>query len=333
MEAYKWHEESLRQLLAMRGRLAHALLIQAPHGTGLYEFASEWARCLLCENPRQDGSACGACAACRWFAQDNHPDYRLVQPESFAPVDEDAQPAKERKSDQIRIDQIRALQDFLAVGTHRAGSRVVLVHPADTMNPATQNALLKSLEEPPAHTVFILATSDPHRLLPTVRSRCRIVALPKPATDDAVEWLTEQGVREPLAALALAGGAPLLAVDLAGRSEFVRVFAERLGDRHMEPLALAVACQNAETAEFVNSLYRWCYDVLSLKLAGRVRYHRGRETSLQEIGARCRPERVAAFLRTLAEARALAQHPLNARLFFEDLLIRYQAAIEAPGAA
>ncbi len=325
----KWHEESLQQLLRQRARLPHALLLQGPEGTGLPEFAQWWAQCLLCEKLSPSGQACGRCHACNWFSQGNHPDYRLVQPESFAPEDEGEAP-KERKSEQIRIDQVRALQDFLSVGTHRAGLRVVTLHPADTMNAATQNALLKSLEEPLSGTVFLLVSSEPHRLLPTVRSRCQAITLPKPTADDAVEWLTGQGVADPETLLALAGGAPLLAVEMAGRAEFMRQFADRLSDRNMDPLALAATCMNADPAEFVASLYRWCYDLLSLRLSGRVRYHKGREAALGETAARCMPETLAAYLRSLAEARSLSGHTLNARLFFEDLLLRYQAAVGAP---
>jgi DNA polymerase-3 subunit delta' len=197
------------------------------------------------------------------------------------------------------------------------------------MNVATQNALLKSLEEPPPATVFLLVTANPHRLLPTVRSRCQAVTLPRPTPEAAAEWLRSQGVAEPEKALALAGGAPLLAAEMAERSEFIRLFTEKLADRRMDPLAVAAACGSAAPVEFVAGLYRWCYDLLSMRLAGRARYHRGREAALDDIASRCRPERIARFLRTLAEARSLAQHPLNAKLFFEDLLLGYQALLEA----
>ncbi len=328
MSTYLWHDGTLLPLLARRTRMPHALLVQAPPGTGLFEFCTDCASALLCEKPQANGEACGSCPGCNWFAQDNHPDYRLVQPESYAePVEGEL--AKDRKSDQIRIDQVRALQEFLAVGTHRAGYRVVLLHPADAMNPATQNALLKMLEEPPERTVFLLATASAHRLLPTVRSRCHVVDLPMPAAAEALAWLSAQSVPEPQSLLALAGGAPLLARELAGRSEFVRMFTGHLGGRDMDPMLVAAACQNVQAAEFVTSLYRWCYDVLALKLAGTVRYHAGQEIGLARAGERCAPERLAAFLRTLAEARSLAEHPLNARLFFEDLLIRYRTAIGA----
>ena len=330
---FSWHSNTLRQLLAMSGRLPHALMLQGQEGTGVFEFGFEWARSLLCENLDPESGACGRCMACNWFSQGNHPDFRLVQPESFAPAEEDAEPAKEKKSEQIRIDQVRALQEFIAVGTHRSRSKVVLLHPADTMNAATQNALLKSLEEPPARTVFILATTQPHRLLPTVRSRCQFVSLPKPSAKAASAWLTEQGVQDPQAALDLAGGAPMLALELSGRSEFIRMLIEQLADPRLDPIAVAAACQSAEPAEFVTSLYRWCYDLLSLKMAAKVRYHAGRESALAQAAARSRPECIAAFLRTLAEARSLAQHPLNTRLFFEDLLIGYLEAMGPTGRA
>jgi DNA polymerase-3 subunit delta' len=335
---FSWHRDTLKPLLRQGDRLAHALLVQGAEGIGLAEFAAEWARCLLCEKPAGDGSACGQCMGCNWFDLGNHPDFRLVQPDSFAAEDGDAEPGEgkksaEKKSDQIRIDQVRALQDFLGIGTHRAGRRVVVLYPADSMNIATQNALLKSLEEPPTATVFLLVTSNAHRLLPTVRSRCQAVTLPSPTPEASAEWLRGQGVAEPEKALALAGGAPLLAAEMAERSEFVRLFTEKLADRRMEPLALAAACASAAPAEFVAGLYRWCYDLLSVALAGRARYHHGREAALRDIATSCRPERIAGFLRTLAEARSLAQHPLNAKLFFEDLLLRYQALLEAPGKA
>lgn len=326
---FSWHSNTLKELLALGERLPHAVLLQAPAGTGVVEFGTTWAQSLLCEAQIEGGEACGRCPACRWFEQGNHPDFRLVQPESLAPTDPENEPAKEKKSDQIRIEQVRALQGFLTVGTHRSKWRVVLLHPADTMNPATQNALLKSLEEPPARTVFILATSEPHRLLPTVRSRCRSVLLPAPAHPVALEWLKSQGVVEAEAALQLAGGAPLAALGSANRLEWVRSLTRELGNRKFDPISLAAACQGIQPAEFVTSLYRWCYDLLSIQLAGSARYHPDQERALRGLAAGCRPQRLAGFLRQLAEARSLAQHPLNPRLVFEDLLIRYSTAIQS----
>ncbi len=336
---YKWQEETLQSLYARGPRLAHAILIQAAEGTGLFEFSMSWAEALLCESPPPSGLACGVCPACRWFASSNHPDFRLVQPESHAlepEPDEEAKPQtareREKKSDQIKIDQIRELQTFLNVGTHRAGRRVVLVHPAEAMNTATQNALLKNLEEPGPQTIFLVASTQPHRLLPTVRSRCQVVDLPGPAPDAALHWLRGQNVGAAEYLLAMAGGAPLLALDMAARAEFLNQLADHLSNPRMNALAVAASCQRAAPVEVVSALYRWCYDLLSCRLAGRVRYHLAHGDELAALAANCPPKRIAAYLHQVSSARALAEHPLNPRLFMEDLLLGYAAMIDGGSA-
>lgn len=322
-----WQKPTLKRLLERRDRLPHALLLAGSQGTGPAEFSLWLAQSLLCEQPDTGGEACRGCAACHWFSQGNHPDFRRIQPDSFAPeTEEGAGASKDRKSEQIRIDQVRGLQEFLSVGTHRSGARVVLLHPADCMNGPTQNALLKNLEEPAAHTVFLLATSQPHRLLPTLRSRCQSVPLPRPTRAESIAWLRSQGIDEPDSLLALAGGAPLDAAAMAGERKFVDDFAERLSDRSMDPLALAQSVQAVPAAEVVTELYRWCYDLLSSRLCGKVRYHVTREPAIAAAAKRCDPVRLAAYVRTLCEARAIAEHPLNARLLVEDILLQYSRA-------
>lgn len=332
---YYWHQETFQQLSQERARLAHAIVVQAPEGTGVFEFALSWAQALLCESVGAAGEACGECVACNWFVSGNHPDFRMVQPDSHVKEPEAAEDGppltareKEKKSDQIRIDQIRELQSFLTVGTHRAGHRVLVVHPCDAMNNATQNALLKNLEEPAAGTVFLLATSRPQRLLPTVRSRCQSIKLPPPTPQASLQWLNEQSVEYPEALLAMAGGAPLLAAGLADRVEFLHQLADQLANPRMDALAVAAMCQKASPVEVVTALYRWCYDLLSVNLAGRVRYHTVMVPKVQALAAQCSPRLIAAYLRRLARERSLAEHPLNPRLFMEDLLFGYVAMLE-----
>jgi DNA polymerase-3 subunit delta' len=100
---------------------------------------------------------------------------------------------------------VRALDEFLHVGTHRHGARVVLLNPAEAMNRPTANAILKALEEPIAGTLFILVSSEPHRLLPTIRSRCQTIPMRPPPTARAIAWLRHAGVRDGEQWLALAG--------------------------------------------------------------------------------------------------------------------------------
>ncbi len=158
---YPWQTEDWQRLGALRERLPHALLIHGQQGTGKRDLALHFAQGLLCESPRPDGQPCGQCAACHWFSQGNHPDFTVVRPEALETGGEgeaDDSGKKKAPSKIIRMEQVRALIEAVGVGTHRAGLRVVVIYPLDALQVEGANALLKTLEEPPSSTVFLLVT-------------------------------------------------------------------------------------------------------------------------------------------------------------------------------
>ena len=150
----------LKQALA-NDQMPHALLFLGNEGVGKESTALALAQVLNCENRQPDQDACGQCRSCRLFATGSHPDFWQISPDR-----DSAQP-------QIKIEQIRELRR--QVGFHPlAGTwRVVLLKPAETLNEAAANALLKTLEEPPAGNLFILTAIGERDLLPTIVSRCR----------------------------------------------------------------------------------------------------------------------------------------------------------------
>jgi DNA polymerase III subunit delta' len=334
VELYPWLVEAWKQLQGRRANLPHALLVHGRAGLGKTVLATLFARRLLCEGPASGDLPCGECAACRWLEQGNHPDFRVLEPEALSEARAgEGEPRKregETASRQIRIDQVRELQDFLAVGTHRGGLRVVVVRPAEAMNVATANALLKSLEEPPPKTVFLLVSSAPDRLLPTVRSRCQKIGVPPAGTDAAAVWLRKRGIQDPDAALAYAANAPLAALEdaeeRAVRDAFV---AGRLAGGGRDALELADACQGIAPARVVLWLQKWAVDLVLARTSATVRYHRRHESALRALAGSLTLERLLRFERSLAETAAVAQHPLNPRLFLEDLFLRYAQLWEA----
>jgi len=183
---YPWQEGAWQQLHRLRARLPHAILFHGPEGIGKTAFAERFAQSLLCEASAPNGHACGQCASCGWFAQYSHPDFRRVRPEALDEGEggegDDASDASDGKkaaksakapSKDIKIDQIRALSDFMNISTHRQGMRVIVLYPAEALNGASANAILKTLEEPPPQTMFLLVSNSLDRLLPTILSRCR----------------------------------------------------------------------------------------------------------------------------------------------------------------
>jgi len=331
MTPLPWHREALERLLADRTRIPHALLVHGPTGIGKVEFARALAASVLCEKPR-GGLACTTCPSCHWFSQGNHPDYREIVPEAAEEEEEGGEEtgkAEKAKSIVIKIDQIRAIADFISLTTHRAGYRVLVLRPAEALQPAAANALLKTLEEPPPHTLIVLVSDRPARLLATIRSRCRQLALGLPPAAQALEWLKGEGVPDPAVALATAGGAPLWARDLAQPEEAElrrRLLAELSKPGGADALAFAPAVDRTRVERTIHWLQTWTEDLIRVKLAGAPRYHRDLVAALRARAREADVEALFAFDRELAEARRLAAHPLNPRLVAEHLLMAYNRA-------
>lgn len=168
------HERAVATLKAalQKDQLHHGYLFGGPDGVGKELVALTLAQAANCE--RNDGEACGECGQCRKIAGRNHPDVVWVLPEAeqiarrwAGRADFSGTPSRE-----IKIAQIRQLQDRLVLRALEARRRFVILVSAESMNVQAQNALLKTLEEPPPATTLILVSAAPNALLPTIRSRC-----------------------------------------------------------------------------------------------------------------------------------------------------------------
>ncbi|MDB5791124.1 MAG: holB [Massilia sp.] len=344
MTIYPWQQASWNALQAMRERLPHAILFHGPAGIGKADFIETFAQSLLCENVRADGRACGACPSCGWFVQHNHPDYRRVRPEALEDepgVDGDGgegsdgdKKSKSAKapSKEIKIEQIRALADFMNISTHRQGLRVVVLYPAEALNMPASNALLKTLEEPPPGTVFLLASNGIDRLLPTILSRCRKFALPTPDHAAALAWLQSQGVQDADSWLREEGGAPLAALEKSsgGSREELDTLLGFLARPNIEgALRQAEKLSKTPLAALVSWQQRWLYDLLACKLSGRVRYYPRYQKELAALAGNVHTANLLRAIKSANERRATADHPLSPKLFVEDMLLDYTACCGA----
>ena len=345
-----WLEPVWPLLPQLAARGVHAVLLHGMRGIGKKNLALDFAEALLCRASLADGHSCGRCEECRLTSGFSHPDLRWVLPQALAErllpqVEEEedsttgsggADTAGEgeggkpaRSSREIRVDQVRELFDFLGIAAYRGGQRVILLAPAEAMNPIAANTLLKMLEEPPPATMFVLVSDALDEVLPTIRSRCVLVQVPPPDPRACVSWLAGQGVAEPEAALALASGAPLGALDAAGAEVPARDMEAalyRLLDRGsgltMAQAAAAIG-REAQVPAYVRLMQCWAYDLLQYRTGGRVRYHPRHEARIGKLAASVRIEALWRWSDALKAASAAREHPLNARLVIESLLATY----------
>lgn len=217
-------------------RLPHALMINALEGIGAEILAKAMAYRLLCEQV-DNGKPCGQCKACELMNAGTHPDLFEIGPE---------EPGKP-----IKIDQIRQLCANVAKTSQQGGWKVVVIKPAEAMNIAAANALLKSLEEPEANTLMILVAHRISRVPTTVRSRCQIESLVVPSREMALNWLFDNNTADDIdlnEVLTIANGQPILALDYIQSGgldnlKHVESLLERLRQSSESPLAAAQACQ------------------------------------------------------------------------------------------
>ena len=329
-----WLQPQLTALLAGRATLHHALLVTGPPGIGKEWLARKLGAALVCESPGSDGRACGACPSCRWTAAGSHPDLRIVRPDADEPDSGETEPSASRSgakpSRDIRIEQIRALAGFAETASHRGGRKAVLIVPADAMNLAAANALLKTLEEPHPGTHFILVTSRPERVGPTVRSRCRKLQLRPPEPLIAQAWVAQATGADATRAqawLALAAGAPLRAVELAqgegGRA--LESLIELIGGLPGDALAAAESMAEHEPRVWAPALHAWSIDLARCAAgAAPARFPR-QSKRLQELARRIDRDALLSFESWLAGLARVVTHPLSAQLLAEDALLRYQS--------
>jgi DNA polymerase-3 subunit delta' len=158
------------------GRLHHANLLTGPEGVGKRTLAIVAAARLNCETP--DGpEPCGHCRGCELVFDNTHPDLVFVEPDGRM----------------IKVEQVREIISLMRFRPSEGGSRVVVIEHADQMREEAANALLKTLEEPNPQTIFFMLSSQPHRLLSTIRSRCQPLVMSALSVEHVLQVLAVQG--------------------------------------------------------------------------------------------------------------------------------------------
>lgn len=347
MTLQPWLAEPWQRLVARleRGGLPHALLLTGPAGIGKRAFAEQLAAFLLCE--KRTEQPCGRCRSCRFYAmraqrdpEETRRDGSLSHPWGH-PGHPDAKFIGHAWNDKTRkmytelaVDQMRELSAWFALTPQFGGAQVALIEPADELNIAAANALLKTLEEPSGGRYLLLVTAHPARLPATIRSRCQRLEFGLPAPDMALGWLGQQGLAQAEAAAALeaSGGNPGLALNWARSGQValrgevadaLRALAQGRGDA----LELAGAWSRSDPE---NRLW-FAAMLVQLESAALARSLRGPLALTADADL----TKLSAWFEQANRARELLRGPLRGDLQMLELLLAWQlaAAPRRPAAA
>ena len=319
------------QLASLVQRPGHALLLQGPSGLGQYELGLALAAAWLCHTPTSVG-ACGTCPSCHGIEVRAHADLCVLMPEVDMldlawPLAEKAQKEvddkKRKPSKEIRVDAMRDLLGFTQTTRSGALGKVVFIYPAERMNTVTANTLLKTLEEPPGDTRFILASAAAHELLPTVRSRCQVHNMQWPRAEESLQWLVQQGLPDGEAAVLLkaAGGRPDDAwqlFQLGFQAKNWRALPQALlrgeaGILSDNSAGLVLAC-----------LQKVCHDMLNQSQGASPRFF-----DASDLPAAGSLAALSQWSRDLLHSAKTVEHPYQAGLLMEAWVNRAQRALSA----
>ena len=334
---YPWQGRLLGELSKMRDRLPNGAIVYGPRGIGTFEIVEEFAKGLLCEAPNPDGSPCGKCAGCLLARAGNHPDMRYVLSEAEAlprglPYEPpSASGTRKNLIRDILIHQPRALADFLSLAPHRSRVRVVLVYPADRIRPDAASVFLKMLEEPPEGVVFLMVAEDIDAVLPTIRSRSRLIRATPPSREESVAWLRGKGVKDPEEALLRAGGMPVSVFETDPGRELSEEDLEALlsllslsGDPGDYPRRVVAEVKKEWPLGAVAvALERWGWDLAAVSRGRPPRYFPREKAVLAKLASKLRRDPFFSWQKEVLALRAVSDHPLNAKLAAEQILLSY----------
>ncbi len=306
-------------------RVSHAYILSGPEGCGKKTLASVFAMSLLCENRRGGGPVpCGTCTSCRKAMSGNHPDIIYV---------------RHAKDTVLSVDEVREQIGATAqIRPYESERKIYIIDDADLMNPQAQNALLKTIEEPPEYAIFLLLTVGTEPLLPTIRSRCVLLSLHPVSPDRIADYLSHTyALSDEDAAViaAFAQGSVGMAKEAASGEEFSRRLEEGIRFLSKMPDMSARACvdmarkmapDKADLYEYFHIFQMWLRDVLYFKASkdpdGLV--FRGRTIEISRQAEHCSYEGLEDCLKALETAetrvRANVDREVTLELLFLTLL-------------
>lgn len=318
--------KAILQTALRHDRVAHAYLFHGDDGIGKKLLALRFAQALNCEG-EQEADACGTCRSCVQIEARTHPDFLVIEPD------------RELANPQIKIEQIRELEQQIVYQPLVSLKKVFLIDDADRMTLGAANALLKTLEEPPAHSVLLLVSSRPSALPATVRSRCQNLRLAPPARTQVEAALVRTREIPPADARLLAAASQsrlgaALTMDLTDTRTKQDELSTLASPKTLQSIATILTA--AETLhksdrgpEVLDWLAQWIRDLLLVRVGADPDHliHADRLSALKTAARGAKADRLAGLLDEVDALQRSAGRNLNLQMALETVLLRLREAL------
>lgn len=320
--------KAILQAALKSGRLAHAYLFHGEDRIGKRLIAIRLAQAIHCERPPagDDTDCCGDCRACRQVTQATHPDFLVIAPDP------------EQATPQIKIEQIRDLESQVIYRPLISSRKVCILDGADRLTVGAANALLKTLEEPPSLSLFLLISSRPMALPSTIRSRCQAVRFTAPRPDEVEAELKRRSrfseAEARLVAMSCGGRiGEALDADLeqvrTEQRERMGLVSEEILSSPSEILAVAESfAKQDKAAEALQWLAGWIRDIILVRVAAdpRTLVHEDQIARLQAVAEQADVDKLLALAQDLERYEQQSTRNLNLQLVLENVLLQLSEA-------
>ena len=316
-QVYPWQKNVWDTLSSRFPEIGHGLLFYGKKGCGKEEFTQQFLAWVLCLNRHESNQPCGICGSCQWLKSDTHPNYVYIS------TDDD----NKKQNAKIKIDKIRDLLPFVQQTVD--GWRVIVIEPAEALNIASSNALLKTLEEPGERVVIILLAEHYLKLPATIRSRLQHFALDRISPEQAETYL-EQNLPDLDSAkkqllLNLSNQMPLQAIALASqewvekRQEFLQDWLKLVMQKNM-PLAIATKWNKAlGFSEFLTMFEYLLSDVICTKMDQNIKNN---DLDLKLLSEQYSLETLFEIYSGLQQSKLMIEQNVQTNLVLDQLCIR-----------